>query len=54
MFTNCFDVQEIPIGPYGPTVVNFTVPVATDNSGIPPSIQVKPYGLKPPYNFTKV
>jgi len=37
----------------GSAEANWTIPIATDNSGIAPAVNVSPIGVRPPYKFNE-
>lgn len=51
MFVRCPSDIRASMSVNSSALVNWTVPVAMDNSDLEPNITVVPLGIIPPYNF---
>ena len=51
VFLSCPSDIRVNLGTNSSVLVNWTIPVAVDNSNIAPQISVSPPGVAPPYSF---
>ena len=51
VFLSCPSDIRVNLGINSSVLVNWTIPVAVDNSNMAPQISVSPPGVAPPYNF---
>ena len=54
VFVHCPGDMEVIVGSDGTATVNFTLPVASDNSGVEPTVTTSPPLLELPFTLTEV